>query len=97
MTWITAISIALPILTIITLLPQLLKIYRTKQVRDISLVTFSLIAIAATLWIVYGIYRDDWVVSLTNVFILVFASLIVMAKLRYRDNDSQKKSNRGEL
>ena len=54
-------------LTVITGIPQLFKIIKTKKSNDISLHTFIILFIAQMLWIIYGFYKIDVQIIITNV------------------------------
>ncbi|MFL5564915.1 MAG: SemiSWEET family sugar transporter, partial [Gemmatimonadaceae bacterium] len=54
-------------LTVVSFLPQVIRTWRTRQTRDLSLGMFVLLVTASTLWIIYGVFIDDWSVIATNV------------------------------
>jgi MtN3 and saliva related transmembrane protein len=64
-------------------LPQVIKAWRTRSTRDISLVTFLTIAVGSVFWVVYGWLEDDPPVLVTNAIIFVLASIILWLKLRW--------------
>jgi MtN3 and saliva related transmembrane protein len=64
-------------------LPQVIKTWRTRSTKDISLVTFLTIAVGSVLWMVYAWLQDDPPVLITNAIIFVLASTILWLKLRY--------------
>ena len=64
--------------------PQLLKMRRTRSVRDISLLTFLQFSLGAGLWALYGLHLKDPVIVAAN---LVSLSLVVTGiglYLRYK-------------
>lgn len=65
-------------------LPQLLKIVKSKHTRDISLPTYVSISIAAFLWVIYGSYKKDIIIILTNAVTFVFVIIILGYKLKYK-------------
>ncbi len=71
------------ILTVISFLPQVIRAWRTRQTRDLSLGMFSLLITASTLWIVYGIMTADWPVILTNTGMIALNGALAVAKVRY--------------
>ncbi|MEW5794957.1 MAG: SemiSWEET transporter [Candidatus Zixiibacteriota bacterium] len=64
--------------------PQLLKIWKSKSTRDISLWMYVVICTGIALWLIYGIIIDSLPVILANVVTLVIASAILILKIRYR-------------
>jgi len=72
------------ILCTVSFLPQVIKIFRSKNTRDISLVTFSIFSIGVFLWAIYGFLIKDIPVIMTNIAIFVLALSIVFMKLKYK-------------
>lgn len=72
-------------LTTIAFVPQVLKIWRSKHAKDISLGMFILFSIGVLLWIVYGIRIGSWPLILANGVTLTLALVILALKLYYRD------------
>lgn len=71
-------------ITVLTFLPQVIKTWKEKSAKDISLMMF-LIAIAnEILWIAYGVMVKDEIIIATNIVMLAMASTMVYLKLRYR-------------
>jgi MtN3 and saliva related transmembrane protein len=65
-------------------IPQLVKIIKTKETKDLSLVSFSVLALGALCWLLYGISIRQWPVIVTNGTILIFLIFIVAMKLIYK-------------
>ena len=70
-------------ITVGAFLPQALRILRTRQARDISLGTFTLLMTAGSLWVVYGLLNRDWPVVITNLGMVSLNAVIAGAKIRY--------------
>ena len=70
--------------TTISLLPQLLRIWRTKSARDISLTMFTVFGIGILLWLVYGISVRSPAVIATNAASLLLAVAILILSVRYQ-------------
>lgn len=68
----------------IVLVPQAFDVIKSKKVRDVSLSSFSLIMIASTLWLIYGVYIKNWPIIYTNAVGLILSGIIVFLKLRYK-------------
>jgi len=65
-------------------LPQLVKIWKTKSTRDISLLMYVVICTGILLWLIYGVIIDSVPVILANAVTLVIAAMILILKIRYR-------------
>jgi MtN3 and saliva related transmembrane protein len=64
-------------------LPQIVKIQRERQAKDISLVTTAALASGVFLWIVYGLAIGSLPVILANTVSFLFIAAIVGLKLRF--------------
>ncbi|HET9430241.1 MAG TPA: SemiSWEET transporter [Chitinophagaceae bacterium] len=71
-------------ITSLTFLPQVVKTWKEKSARDISLLMFLIAAINEVLWIAYGVMLDNWVIILTNAVVLSMSSIMIWLKLRYK-------------
>jgi MtN3 and saliva related transmembrane protein len=72
------------VLTVVSFLPQVIRAWRTKQTRDLSLWGFALLITAGTMWVVYGAASGDWPVVATNTGMVALNVALLAAKLRYR-------------
>jgi len=71
-------------LTTAAFLPQVLRTWRLRSAREISLgwiVTFSA---GVALWLVYGVRVGSWPIIAANAVTLVLTGLILVLKLRWR-------------
>ncbi|KPE50162.1 SemiSWEET transporter [Chryseobacterium indologenes] len=65
------------VLTSISMIPQLIKVIRKKDVKDISLVMLLILISGLSLWVWYGIKKDELPIILSNSFaVLVNLSLL---------------------
>ncbi len=71
------------VITVGAFLPQVLRAWRTRQTRDLSLSSFALLITAGTLWVVYGALSRDWPVIATNAGMVTLNLALAIAKLRY--------------
>jgi len=72
------------LLTSTGFVPQIIKGLRTKHVKDLSLVTLSFTALGTTLWAVYGIYLNDWIIIIANFFTCATVVILMIMKYWYR-------------
>ncbi len=71
-------------LTTSAFFPQLLKTWKSKSAKDVSLVMMITFNLGVFLWIVYGLAIGALPVVVTNVVTLTLALLILILKIRYR-------------
>ena len=72
-------------LTTTAFLPLVLKTWKTRSAKDLSLGMFTLICLGVALWLVYGIIVRDIPVIAANLITLLLASVLLFWKLRWRD------------
>lgn len=70
-------------LTVASFLPQVVRAWRTRQTRDLSLSSFVLLMTAGSLWMVYGAISSDWPVVLTNAGMVTLTAALATAKVRF--------------
>jgi MtN3 and saliva related transmembrane protein len=84
MDYVTIIGFMAAALTVIAFFPQLMKVWKTRSTRDISLGMFSIFSFGVFLWLVYGILTQDPPVTIANLLIFIQAFIIVMLKAKYK-------------
>lgn len=70
-------------LTTLSFLPQLIRVWRRKSAKDISLVMFLLFSLGLVLWLIYGIGLGSVPIIAANAATLALALAILALKLRY--------------
>ncbi len=80
---VTVLGLFSSFLTVSAYLPQVLKSWSTKATEGLSLKTFGTFCVASTLWIIYGILKDDLAIIGTNAILLLFQLSLVYLKLRH--------------
>lgn len=81
---ITLIGLAAGTLTTAAFIPQVIRTWRTRSTRDISLGMFVAFCVGIALWTVYGFLIDSIPVIITNSITFIFASIILALKIRHR-------------
>ena len=71
------------VLTTAAFVPQVLKIWRTRSARDVSLAMYAVFTTGVVLWLVYGIALGSVPIIVANVLTLVLALAVLLMKLRY--------------
>ena len=72
MSW-TILGIAAASLTMFGFVPQIVKMWKTHSVKDVSGLTLIQFSVGATLWMLYGMHLED--------FIIIGANAISLATL----------------
>lgn len=67
----------------IVFLPQVIKTYRSRSAKDISVWMFSFATISVILWLVYGILINNGPVIYTNSCVLVLSVIMLYFKLKF--------------
>ena len=74
-------------------IPQIIKGYKTKSLKDISLVFLVVIIAGTILWICYGFLNQDYVFLLANSIILIFAICLTLMKITYEKRVLNREPN----
>ncbi|MCP4646220.1 MAG: hypothetical protein GY852_00605 [bacterium] len=77
------VGMAAAVLTTVSLLPQLLKAWKTKSTKDISLKMFLIFTVGVVAWLAYGLLLDSLPIIVANVFTLALALGILYCKFKY--------------
>ena len=67
--------------------PQVIRTYRTRQARDISIWQPVLLNIGMSLWLIYGYMIGDTPLMVANAISLVCYSLLIAMKILYKEDD----------
>ena len=62
----TLIGITAATLTMFGFVPQGIKMLRTKSAKDVSMLTMVQFSVGGTLWLLYGIYLNDYIIIGAN-------------------------------
>lgn len=76
----------------VSVVPQLIKSWRTKQVEDISLAMIVLFLVGFALWIVYGLLTGELPIVLLNLVSFVSMALTLILKLKYAESRGDVRS-----
>ena len=71
--------------TTIAFVPQVVKIWKSKQAQDISFAMFAIFSTGVALWIVYGFIIGSLPVILANSVTFALALAVLILKLYFRD------------
>jgi MtN3 and saliva related transmembrane protein len=69
--------------TSLTFLPQVIKTWKEKSAKNISLLMFIIAVTNEVMWIAYGILKDDLVIILTNAILMALSLTMIYLKFRF--------------
>ena len=72
------------ILIIISLVPQIIKSWKTKSTTDLSLTRYLIYVAGVVMWLVYGIVISNNPMIVMNTINLTLALSVVYLKLKYK-------------
>jgi MtN3 and saliva related transmembrane protein len=84
---ITHLGLAAGAITTAAGIPQVVRAYRTRHTRDISIWQPVLLNIGMTLWLIYGLALGDMPLIIANAISIVCYSALIVMKFRNRDDD----------
>jgi len=80
-TFTTLIGMLAAVCTTIAFLPQVIKTWKAKSAKDLSLSMFSILAFGVTMWLIYGIRLGELPIILANAVTLLLILVIMYFKL----------------
>ncbi len=85
MNW-NIIGIIAAMFTTFGFVPQIIKMYRSKSSKDVSLGTLIQFSIGTALWTIYGIHIRDLIVVIANVVSFITIAIAIIVHIHYREN-----------
>ena len=88
---IAAIGFTAAICSTFALLPQVIRVWKTRETDQLSGGAFMLMFVGAILWFTYGVLREDMVIISANSITLLFIAYIIVIKAKntYSSNQQQ--------
>jgi len=80
----TLIGLIAATITTLSFIPQLIKTWKLKETKDISLLMFITLGVGIILWIIYGFLLWDLPLILANSITFVFVLVILFFKFKYK-------------
>ena len=71
-------------LTTMSFLPQVIKTWRSKSAKDISTAMLMVLATGVLLWLIYGIYLNEFPIIIGNAVTFILACILLTLKAKYR-------------
>jgi MtN3 and saliva related transmembrane protein len=79
----TVLGLAAGLLTTISLVPQVTKIWKSKSAKDVSRKMFIAFCLGVALWLAYGVIKGDIPMMIWNSISLLLALSILGMKLKF--------------
>jgi MtN3 and saliva related transmembrane protein len=70
-------------LTTFAFVPQVIKIWRSKSARDISLPMYACFTTGLVCWLIYGVLIASTPIILANIVTLLLATAVIVMKVRW--------------
>lgn len=70
--------------------PQIIKIFKTKSAKDLSLITQTIFLVMSVVWLIYGFNIHDLPLILSNVLYVITYSIIVIGYILYGKGKKKK-------
>jgi len=71
-------------ITTFSFVPQVLRTWKLKETKDLSLSMFLCLAVGILLWIAYGVIKMDFPVMLANGVSFILVIVVIFFKLKYK-------------
>ena len=86
MNWVNYIGIFAGILTTISFIPQVIKVWKSKSTKDLSAWWLLIFCVGVSSWLVYGFLIIDLPIIIANAATIFLLFFIVIAKIIFRNN-----------
>ncbi len=83
MTEATLIGLAAGVFTTISFLPQVIKAWKSKSTKDISIGMYIVLGVGLLLWVIYGVAINSKPIIITNAIGLILTLLVLLLKMKY--------------
>jgi MtN3 and saliva related transmembrane protein len=67
--------------TTFAFVPQAIKSYKTRDLSGISLPMYSIFTVGVALWLVYGLFKQDWPIIIANAITVALSAMILVLKI----------------
>lgn len=81
----TLIGLTAGFCTTVAFLPQVIKTWKSKSAKDISLGMYAVFCTGVLLWLSYGFLINDLPIIITNLITIVLAASILYFKLSFKE------------
>lgn len=77
-------------LTSVASMPQLIKVIKTKNVEDLSLLMLVVLICGLSLWVGYGFLQDELPIILSNAFAVLINVCLLIFYFRFKKNNKTR-------
>jgi len=81
----TVIGTIAGILTSVSMIPQLIKVLKEKDVENLSWGMIAVLLTGVSLWVVYGIMKTEWPIILSNGFSVLVNTTLLIYYFKYKN------------
>jgi len=71
-------------LTTFAFVPQIIKVFKTKSVKDVSIITLIQFGVGVALWMAYGVHLENAIIITANFVSLMSVIFLIILSYRYR-------------
>ena len=86
MNWVNYIGIFAGVLTTISFIPQVIKVWKSKSAKDLSAWWLFIFCVGVSSWLVYGFLIVDLPIIIANAATIFLLLFIVIAKIIFQNN-----------
>jgi len=72
------------VLTTSAFVPQVIKAWRTKSTKSLSLPMYLIFFVGIMLWLIYGFHLNSLAMILSNIITGILALILIILKLKYK-------------
>ncbi|MBN2831371.1 MAG: PQ-loop repeat-containing protein [Candidatus Omnitrophica bacterium] len=72
-------------LTMLSFIPQIIRSYRIKHVKDLSPIMLFQLSLGVSLWVAYGFYRRDPIIICANFTTLITLVILIVMHFKFGD------------
>jgi MtN3 and saliva related transmembrane protein len=80
---IEAVGLIAGAMTTLSFLPQVLKAWKSKETKDLSLIMYLVLCTGVFMWLVYGLLIDSPSIIIANAVTFVLVLAVLVMKLRF--------------
>ena len=85
MGWIELLGFTAGTLSAVMFLPQVIRTWKLKSAKELSLLMISLVTSSVILWVIYGILISNIVIIYTNSIVLVLSLFLLYFKFKFKN------------
>ena len=76
-------------ITSVAMLPQLIKVLKNKDVEDLSWLMIGTLIVGLSLWVWYGILKEEFPIILSNAFAVLVNICLLIAFFTYKKKNKK--------